>query len=107
MKAQDPFYEQKLNKLQLSIYLIPFLGWILGLWTLSGNRGSREQKTVSRLSVTISLAWLLAYSLLWLGATQTTEILTFRLLYLNGLLTTAYILLCLGLMIRLWQGKHP
>jgi hypothetical protein len=105
MKDNDPFKEQKLNKFQLSIYLLPIVGWIPALWTLYRKQGDREQQSVSRLSVTLTLTWLLVYVILWLGATQTSEFLTLRLLYLNGLLTSGYILTCLGLMIRLWQGK--
>jgi hypothetical protein len=105
MKDNDPFKEQKLHKLQLSIYLLPIVGWIPALWTLYRKQGNREQQSVSRLSVTLTLVWLLVYSLLWVGAAQTSEFLTLRLLYLNGLLTSGYLLTCLGLMIRLWQGK--
>jgi hypothetical protein len=105
MTDNDPFKEQKLNKFQLSIYLLPIVGWLPALWTLYRKQGDREQQSVSRLSVTLTLVWLLAYSLLWLGTAQTSEFLTLRLLYLNGLLTSGYILTCLGLMIRLWQGK--
>ncbi|MBF2020130.1 MAG: hypothetical protein IGR93_08520 [Hydrococcus sp. C42_A2020_068] len=105
MKDNDPFKEQKLNKFQLSIYLLPIVGWVPALWTLYRKQGTREQQSISRLSVTLTLAWLLVYVLLWLGAAQTSEFLTLRLLYLNGLLTSGYILTCLGLMIRLWQGK--
>jgi hypothetical protein len=105
MKDNDPFKERQLNKLQLSLYLLPVVGWIPALWTLYRKQGSREQQSVSRLSVTLTLTWLLAYSLLWFGATQSSEFLMLRLLYLNGLLATGYILTCLGLTIRIWQGK--
>lgn len=101
----DPFKEQKLNKFQLSIYLLPIVGWVPALWTLSVKQGSREARSISHLSVTLTFIWLLAYSLLWVGSTQTSEFLTLRLLYLNGLLTSGYILTSLGLIIRLWQGK--
>jgi hypothetical protein len=105
MKDNDPFQEQKLHKLQLLIYLLPIVGWLPALWTLYRKQGNREQQAVSRLSVTLTLVWLLVYSLLWMGSVQTSEFLTLRLLYLNGLLTSGYLLTCLGLMIRLWQGK--
>ncbi|NES86712.1 MAG: hypothetical protein F6K10_38185 [Moorea sp. SIO2B7] len=107
MNNNDPFKEQKLKQIQLFIYLIPVVGFFPALWTLYRHKGSREQQSVSRLSVTLALIWLLAYCLLWVGAGQTSELLTFRLLFINSLLTSGYFLVCIGLMIRLWQGKSP
>ncbi|NJK48748.1 hypothetical protein HC931_11700 [Candidatus Gracilibacteria bacterium] len=101
----DLFKEQNLNKLQLSIYLLPIVGWVPSLWTLYLKPGNREQQSISRLSVTLNLFWLLSYIIFWLSATQSSEFLTLRLLYINGLLTSGYILTCLWLTIRLWQGK--
>jgi hypothetical protein len=105
MKDKDPFNEEKLDKFQLSLYLLPIVGWVPALWTIYRKQGNREQRSLSRLSVTLNFIWLFTYVFLWLGATQTSEFLTLRLLYLNGLLTSGYILTCLGLLIRLWQGK--
>jgi hypothetical protein len=105
MQANDPFKEKKLKKLELLMYLVPVVGCIPACWTLYRRQGSREQKAVSRLSVRLTLIWLLAYTFLWIGATQTSELLTLRLLYLNGLLTSGYFLACLAAMVRLWQGK--
>ncbi len=107
MKKPDLFKEQKLKQLELFIYLIPVVGFFPALWTLYRRQGSREQQAVSRLSVTLALGWLLAYSLLWAGAAQASEFLTLRLLFINGMLTSGYFLVCIGLMIRLWQGKSP
>lgn len=97
----------QLEQLKLSMYLVPVLGFFPALWTLYWRQGSREQQKVSRLSLTLTLCWLLSYSLLWTGAGQTSEFLTLRLLYLNSLLTSGYFLVSLSLMIRLWQGKYP
>jgi hypothetical protein len=107
MNQNDPFNEGKLKQLQLYLYLVPIVGFFPALWTLYQRQGSREQKTVSRLSVTLTLTWLLTYSLLWFGAMQTSDLFTLRLLFCNGLLTSGYFLICVGLMIRLWQGKSP
>ncbi|MGK7871974.1 MAG: hypothetical protein AB4426_01230 [Xenococcaceae cyanobacterium] len=107
MNNHDPFREQKLKQVQLFIYLIPVVGFFPALWTLYRRQASREQQAVSRLSVTLALSWLVAYSLLWLGAVPTSELLTLRLLYMNTLLTSGYFLVCIGLMVSLWQGKLP
>ncbi|MDY7012613.1 MAG: hypothetical protein SVX43_03250, partial [Cyanobacteriota bacterium] len=75
------------------------------LWTLWSKQGDREQQSVSRLAITVALGWLLAYGVLSAGAAQTSEILRFRLLFLDSLLASGYVLVCLGLMVRLWQRK--
>jgi hypothetical protein len=106
MNNQDPFGEQKLNKIQLMIYFIPLIGWIPALWTLYRRQSSGEQRSVSRLSVRITLVWILLYGLLWLGSASSSELISLRLLYFNGLLTSGYILVCLAYIIRLWQGKN-
>ena len=107
MNKAHPFGEEKIKHLQLFIYLIPVVGTLPALWTLFRREGSREQQKTSRLSVTLALIWLLAYSLLWMGAMQSSGFLTLRLLFMNSLFTTGYFLICISLMVRLWQGKLP
>ncbi|MDJ0511789.1 MAG: hypothetical protein QNJ64_21470 [Crocosphaera sp.] len=102
----DPFQEQKLEKLQKITNLIPVVGFVPALWTVYRRQGSRQILSVSRFSIQLTLVWAIAYSLLWLSSLQTSENLTLRLLYLNGLLTSGYILVCLGLMVRVWQRKN-
>jgi hypothetical protein len=98
---------QKSQKLQLWIYLLPVLGSIPSVWTLSRNKANCEQKQASRLSIILLLLWLTAYISLFIGADRASDILAFRLLYTNALLTTGYFLICFGLMFRLQQGKTP
>ena len=98
---------KKLQKLQLGIYLLPVVGVIPSLWTLYRGKGSSEQKKTSRLSIVLLLLWLTPYISLFMGAGQTSDLLAFRLLYTNALITTGYFLICLGLMFRLTQGKSP
>ena len=105
MEKPDIFAEKRLKRLELFIYLIPAIGLIPALWKLYRKEGDRQEKAVCRLSVNLGLVWILTYSLLWLGATQTSAVVTFRLLYLNGLLTSGYFLLCIILMVRNLQGK--
>ena len=102
----DPFQEQKLEKLQKITNLIPVVGFVPALWTLYRRQGSRQVLSVSRFSIRLTLVWFITYSLLWLSSLQTSEMLTLRLLYLNGLLTSGYILVCLGFMFRVWQRKN-
>lgn len=105
MKDPDPFKESRLRRLQLYLYLIPVVGALPAFWTLIRQGGDREQRSVSRLSVALALTWLIAYALLWTGAANTSELLKFRLLFLDTLLTSGYFLACFGLMLRLWRRK--
>jgi hypothetical protein len=106
MKELDPLENSDLKRLQLFVYLLPVIGFFPALWTLYRRQGSREQQSVSRLSVTLAFSWLLGYILLSAGA-ETSEFWTLRLLFMNSLLTSGYFLVSIGLMLRLWQGKQP
>ncbi len=106
MKELDPLDNPDLQRLQLFVYLVPIIGFFPALWTLYRRQGTREQQAVSRLSVTLAFGWLFSYVSLALGA-QTSEFWTLRLLFLNGLLTSGYFLVSIGLMVRLWQRKPP
>lgn len=99
--------EERLKQIQLFIYLVPIFGLIPALWTLLGRESDPSTRKVSRISVNLAIAWLLAYALLWFTSTQTPELLSFRLLYLNSLLTSGYFLACLLMMFNLWRGKMP
>lgn len=108
MREPDPLENQELQRLQLFIYLVPVLGFFPALWTLYRRQGTREQQSVSRLSITLALGWLLGYLLLSAGAgAQSSEFWTLRLLFMNTLLTSGYFLVSIGLMVRVWQRKQP
>ena len=101
--------------LKLWIYLLPIVGIVPAIWTLYFSPGSwdrspkrsadallnRSQKKLSRLSLTLALVWLSCYSLLSLGGANTSEVLSFRLLYANAIVTTIYFVTCTILMSRL------
>lgn len=104
---RDPFADQTLKRLQMLFYLAPIVGFFPALWHLYQRQGSQEQKTVCRLSVTLAFVWLSAYVLLATAASevQISELLTLRLLFMNGLITSSYFLVSFWLMLRMWQGK--
>jgi hypothetical protein len=106
MNQLDPLDNQNLQRLQLFAYLLPVIGFFPALWTIYRRQGTREQQAVSRLSVTLAFAWLVGYILLLSGA-QLTEFWSFRLLFMNTMLTSGYFLVSVWLMVRLWQGKLP
>ncbi len=89
------------RQLRLWIYFLPVVGLLPSCWTLATGKGDRHQQNASRLSITLILIWLGAYCTLSVGATQASEIVAFRLLYTNALLTTGYFLLCFVLLLRL------
>jgi hypothetical protein len=107
MREHDPFDNQQLQRLQLFMYLMPVLGFFPALWTLYRRQGNREQQSVSRLSVTLAVGWLLGYIFFLSAGTQTSEFWALRLMFLNTLFTSGYFLVSLGLMVRLWQRKLP
>ena len=103
----DPFKEAKLKQLKMWFYLIPFIGILPAFWTLYTEQGTSAEKSASRLSINLGLTWLIIYSLLWLGSFSASEIITFRLLFLNSILTSGYFLASFFLMLQVWQGKQP
>ncbi|MBW4577203.1 MAG: hypothetical protein KME08_18170 [Aphanothece sp. CMT-3BRIN-NPC111] len=104
MNNIEQLENQHIKHLQLFFYLVPVLGFFPALWTLYRRQGNREQQAVSRLSVTLALAWLSGYILL-AGGAQATELFTVRLLFINSLLTSGYFLVSLWLMVLIWQRK--
>ncbi|MBE9168842.1 hypothetical protein IQ238_15435 [Pleurocapsales cyanobacterium LEGE 06147] len=107
MNEQQSSQEKKYYQLQLWIYFLPVVGLLPSCWTLVKGKGDRQQQNASRLSITLALIWLGFYSTLSIGATQASEIIAFRFLYTNALLTTGYFLLCIFLLLRLGRGKSP
>lgn len=107
MNERQSSQEKKDYQLKLWIYFLPLVGLLPSCWTLAKGKGDRQQQNASRLSITLVLIWLGAYSTLSIGATQASEIVAFRLLYTNALLTTGYFLLCIFLLLRLGRGKSP
>lgn len=93
--------------LKLWLYLLPIVGIIPSVWTLYRGKGNREQQKASRISIILMLLWLGSYCCLSLGAEQASDLLAFRLLYTNALLTTGYFLTCTFLMLRLSKGNSP
>ena len=104
MKPVDRFGTEEINHLRLFIYLLPVVGFFPALWTLYRGRGSREQRSLSRLVVTLVLGWLLGYLLLGSGA-QMNSTSALPLLITSSLLTSGYFLTNFWLMVRLWQRK--
>ena len=102
------FLPQNLERhLKLWIYLLPIVGVIPAVWTLYRQPKKqiddeyREQKKASLMSIKLALIWFISYASLGLSAASASEIISFRLLYANAIVTTAYFVICTILMARL------
>ena len=106
--------------LQLWIYLLPVIGVIPAIWTLYREEKQpktsfsqvsdssirlQQQHKASRLSLNLALVWVSSYCLLSLGAANVSGIGSFRLLYINAIVTTGYFLACTILMFRLTKNS--
>jgi hypothetical protein len=100
----DDLDNQDLKRLQLYVYLVPILGFLPALWTLYRRQGTVKQLHLSRLAILMALLWLSGATVLT-GVSQQSDFLQLPTLLVSSLWTSGYLLLNLGLMIRLWQGK--
>jgi hypothetical protein len=110
--------------LQLWIYFLPVVGIIPAIWTLSQSKdeaikaiadsqnnpfkdscGLLQQLKASRLSLNLTLIWLSSYILFSWGAADGTQIMAFRFLYANAIITTSYFVTCTFLMTRLGKKR--
>lgn len=104
MNDLDSPENQDIQHLKLFLYLLPVFGFFPALWTLYRHKGTRQERSLSRLVIKLALGWLVTYFLLGAGAT-TSESLQIPLLLTSSLLTSGYFLVNLWMMVRLWQRK--
>ncbi|MEO0407704.1 MAG: hypothetical protein AAF289_10165 [Cyanobacteria bacterium P01_A01_bin.135] len=93
-----------LRRLGLFVYLVPVLGSLPALWLIAQQRGDRQQRYLSRLSVTLTASWLMGYALLSLGNGGGHALWP---LLLSTFLTSGYFVVSLWLMVQLWQRRRP
>lgn len=121
MSNSSDLQRQTEQHLQLWIYFLPVVGIIPAIWTLVQAKSETPQKQnnpfidsgealqqlkASRLSLNLTLIWLCSYLLLSCGAVDGTEIMTFRFLYANAIITTGYFVACTFMMSRLGKKKR-
>lgn len=106
--------------LQLWIYFLPVVGIIPAIWTQAKSKRNipsaqnnpfqdskiLQQLKASRLSLNLTLIWLSSYLLLSCGAANGIEIMAFRFLYANAIITTGYFVACTFMMSRLGKKKR-
>ncbi|NJR68659.1 MAG: hypothetical protein HC771_08290 [Synechococcales cyanobacterium CRU_2_2] len=103
------------QRLRLFLYLVPVVGFFPALLSLyrqtrdrpPGDRQTkdRREQSVSRLAVTLSLAWVIGLSLLGVGG-QVTETPALVAMILSSMLTSGYFLVNFWLMVQLWRRKR-
>ncbi|BCX12699.1 MAG: hypothetical protein KatS3mg067_1637 [Thermosynechococcus sp.] len=104
---REAFTNPTVQRLWFFVYLLPIFGMIPALWQLSRRGSDRQTRQVSRLALVIGLSWLLGYGLLN-GLASVSEVQSLHhglLLLLNSLWGSAYFLVNLGLMVRLWRRQ--
>lgn len=104
MTSPDPFENEDIIHLKLYLYLIPVIGFFPALWTLYRRRGTKRERNLSRLTITMALGWLASYLLLGAGA-EASPSLALPLLITSSVLTSGYFGANIWLMVRLWQRK--
>lgn len=101
----------------LRIYFLPVVGIVPAIWTLYRANSSadlqqkpsnlRRRQKASRTAINLSLVWLSSYVLFSWGAGNASEILAFRMLYANAIITTGYFVACTYLMFRSKPNISP
>lgn len=94
-----------MRRLRMFLCLVPVVGFFPALWMLYRNQGTRDERSLSRLVVTLSLGWILSVVVLNTGA-QSVSAATVPLLVMSALLSSGYFMVNLWLMVRLWQRKR-
>jgi hypothetical protein len=113
--------ERKEQYFQLWIYFLPVVGIIPSIWTLLNLKDQAiadaqnnplqnsaellQQLKASRLALNLTLFWLGSYALFSWGAADGAEIISFRFLYANAIVTTSYFISCTFLMARLGKKR--
>jgi len=87
-----------MQKFRLYVCAIPVFGLIPSVIALASQTQNQRLKDTARASLGLLLVWLLSYASLGTGQEISQE------LY-RGTASSLYFLACLGIMLRLYQGK--
>jgi hypothetical protein len=104
MPITNTRYDDLWERLLTFGYLVPVVGFIPALGRLYSQNATPKQLSVCRLSVLLTIVWIVTYASLTVGGNLSPEF-SMRLLFLNSLCTSGYFLVSLWLMVSFWQGK--
>jgi hypothetical protein len=94
--VQDVITSPALNRLVLFAYLVPVFGMVPAAWTLTRPRSDRRHRAMSRLALTLGIAW---------GLGENGVSTQMSMLLLNSVFTSGYFVTSLWLMVRLWKRQ--
>jgi hypothetical protein len=97
-----------LNRLVLFAYLVPVFGMVPAAWTLTRPKSDRRHRAMSRLALTLGLAWGLGYLVFntsGMTGGENGASAQISILLLNSVFTSGYFVTSLWLMIRLWKRQ--
>jgi len=104
MKKSEPIENPDLKRLELFLLVTPIVGFFPALWNLYRRQGSPEERSTSRLAVTLALTWVLGTLLLQAGSSAG-EFGSLPLLLTISLFSTSYFIVSFGLMVRVWKRQ--
>ena len=104
MKKTEPMENPDLKRLELFLLVTPILGFFPALWNLYRRQGSPEERSASRLAVTLALMWVLGTILLQAGS-NAGEFGSLPLLLTTSLFSTSYFIVSFALMVRIWKRQ--
>lgn len=105
--VQDVLTSPALNRLVLFAYLVPVFGMIPATWTLTRGNSDRRHRAMSRLALTLGLAWgvgCLVFNTSGMTVGENGASAQMSMLLLNSVFTSGYFVTSLWLMFRL--GKR-
>ena len=104
MKKSEPLENPDLKRLELFLLVTPILGFFPALWKLYRRKGGPEERSASRLAVTLALIWVLGTILLQ-ASSNAGEFGKISWLLTTSLFSTSYFIVGFGLMVRVWKRQ--
>jgi hypothetical protein len=106
--VQDVITSPALNRLVLFAYLVPVFGMVPAAWTLTRPKSDRCHRAMSRLALTLGLAWglgCLVFNTSGMTVGENGVSAQMSMLLLNSVFTSGYFVTSLWLMVRLWKRQ--
>jgi hypothetical protein len=106
--VQDVITSPALNRLVLFAYLVPVFGMVPAAWTLTRPKSDRRHRAMSRLALTLGLAWglgCLVFNTSGMTVGENGVSAQMSMLLLNSVFTSGYFVTSLWLMVRLCKRQ--
>jgi hypothetical protein len=106
--VQDVITSPALSRLVLFAYLVPVFGMVPAAWSLTRPKRDRRHRAMSRLALTLGLAWglgCLVFNTSGMTVGENGASAQMSMLLLNSVFTSGYFVTSLWLMVRLWKRQ--